>query len=103
MSYIDGGGWRLVRHVPVGNKWHKAQDQLEGTEIYGKPCGPLCSEAWSVRFDNETFDQFLFATGEYLINSNQCWKPPMESAWGNELIQSFFIRNLVTHLGFKVS
>ena len=63
-SSIDGGGWKLVRHVPAGNKWHKAQDQLKGTDMYGKPCGSTCDEEWSVPFHKEKFNQFLFATGD---------------------------------------
>ena len=61
---IDGGGWKLVRRVPSGNKWHKAKDQLRGTEVYGKPCGPTSNKEWSVKFDNIKFNQFLFATGD---------------------------------------
>merc|ERR1711962_1460490 len=61
---IDGGGWKLVRHVPAGDKWHPARDQLRGTEKYGKPCGSTCDKAWSIPFDNDKFNQFLFATGD---------------------------------------
>ena len=63
-SSIDGGGWKLVRHAPAGNRWHKATDQLRGTESYGVPCGATCDEEWSIKFDNIPFDQFLFATGD---------------------------------------
>ena len=61
---IDGGGWELVRHVPAGSKWHKATDQLRGTEVYGTPCGATGATEWSVEFDNKDFDQFMFATGD---------------------------------------
>jgi len=61
---IDGGGWKLVRHVPAGNKWHPAKDQLRGTSTYGTPCGSLCNKAWSRKFDNMIFNEFLFATGD---------------------------------------
>ena len=61
---IDGGGWTLVRHVPAGNVWHKATDQLRGTDVYGTPCGSMCKQEWSIRFDNKNFNQFLFATGD---------------------------------------
>ena len=54
----------MVRHVPAGNRWHKARDQLSGTEAYGTPCGATCAEEWSVTFDKEDFNQFLFATGD---------------------------------------
>ena len=61
---IDGGGWKLVRHVPAGGRWHKATDQLRGTEVYGSPCGATCNQEWSVKFNTEKFNQFLFATGD---------------------------------------
>ena len=63
-SKIDGGGWILVRHVPAGNSWHKATDQLKGTDVYGTPCGATCNKEWSVKFAHQQFDQFLFATGD---------------------------------------
>ena len=61
---IDGGGWKLVRHVPGGNTWHPATDSLMGTDVYGTPSGPLSKQAWSVRFEDEKFNQFLFITGK---------------------------------------
>ena len=61
---IDGGHWTLVRHVPAGGVWHKATDQLRGTDVYGTPCGPTCKQEWSIRFDNKKFNQFLFALGD---------------------------------------
>ncbi len=61
---IDGGGWTLVRHVPAGTKWHKATDQLRGTDEYGTPCGATCDNEWSIKFNKDSFDQFLFATGD---------------------------------------
>ena len=54
----------MVRHVPAGNRWHKAKDQLAGTEVYGTPCGTTCAQEWSIKFDEEDFDEFLFATGD---------------------------------------
>lgn len=62
---IDGGEWTLVRHVPTGNKWHPAKDQLRGTEAYGnQEGGPLSPWAWSINFANTQFNEFLFATGD---------------------------------------
>ena len=61
---IDGGGWKLVRHVPPGNNWYQATDQLNGSDVYGIPSGPHGSNGWSIRFDNVSFFQFLFATGD---------------------------------------
>ena len=44
---IDGGGWTLVRHVPAGNTWHKATDQLRGTDVYGSAAaGATGSSEW---------------------------------------------------------
>ena len=61
---IDGGGWRLVRHVPPGNRWHKATDNLAGTAVYGDANGGATSpHEWSIRFDSIHFDQFLLSTG----------------------------------------
>ena len=42
--------WIRVRHVPAGNAWHPATDQLNGNEVYGDPsndCFP-----WSIKFDH---------------------------------------------------
>ena len=61
---IDGGYWTLVRHVPAGHMWHKATDQLRGTDVYGTPCGGSCKQEWSSKFDKTKFNQFLFATGD---------------------------------------
>ena len=61
----DGGGWKLVRHVPPGNRWHKASDHLAGTAVYGDPTGgATSSEEWSIKFDSIPFDKFLFITGD---------------------------------------
>eukprot|EP00927_Polykrikos_kofoidii_P038438 TRINITY_DN32789_c0_g1_i1.p1 TRINITY_DN32789_c0_g1~~TRINITY_DN32789_c0_g1_i1.p1 ORF type:complete len:2073 (-),score=458.55 TRINITY_DN32789_c0_g1_i1:280-6498(-) len=67
VQLIDGGGWRLVRHVPAGTRWHPAVDRLHGTEVYGDTDGRRGdpnAPAWSIRFTEEDFDEFLFATGD---------------------------------------
>ena len=67
----SGSGWRLVRWVPPGDKWHSAVDQLRGTEEYGDPADT--NEAFSIKFHQDDFDQFLFSTGDcvkWLIASN---------------------------------
>lgn len=62
---LDGGGWVLIRHVPAGSNWHPADDQLTGTSVYGDPSeGPQSLSAWSRKFDDVAFDEFLFATGD---------------------------------------
>mmetsp|Transcript_1336 Transcript_1336/g.2673 ORF Transcript_1336/g.2673 Transcript_1336/m.2673 type:complete len:271 (-) Transcript_1336:40-852(-) len=57
-------GWKLVRHVGPGLKWHPATDQLLGTDEYGTPAGPQAAEAFSVKFDNQDFKEFMFSTGD---------------------------------------
>jgi len=61
---IDGGGWQLVRHVPQGGRWHPARDRLRGTARYGRRGNAVSPWAWSVRFHNKDFNEFLFATGD---------------------------------------
>ena len=52
-----------MRHVPsTTGKWHGATDSLRGTAKYGDPDDH--ETAWSVRFDNVQFNQFLFVTGD---------------------------------------
>mmetsp|Transcript_122259 Transcript_122259/g.280045 ORF Transcript_122259/g.280045 Transcript_122259/m.280045 type:complete len:582 (-) Transcript_122259:229-1974(-) len=58
------GGWQLVRHVGPGNSWHPATDQLTGSSVYGTPSGPTSSEAWSVKFNVDDVEEFLFSTGD---------------------------------------
>ena len=41
--------WTRVRHVPAGNTWHPAKDQLDGTEEYGSPSDD--TTAWSIKWD----------------------------------------------------
>ena len=54
-----------MRHLPPGDKWFTARDQLLGTEEYGDPAGgPQARQEWTVRFDTTPFDQFLFSTGD---------------------------------------
>ena len=56
--------WKLVRHIPSGHRWHRARDQLRGTEAYGTPCGSTCDREWTIKFHEDEFDQFLFSTGD---------------------------------------
>lgn len=59
-AHLAAGGWKLVRRVACGSAWHPARDQLRGTESYGRPG----NGTWSLRFDGEKFDEFLFTTGD---------------------------------------
>merc|ERR1712167_184288 len=63
-AQIDQGGWSLVRHVPPGDVWYKATDQLAGTDEYGTPSGPTSEDEFAVKFDNVKFTEFLLATGD---------------------------------------
>ena len=55
----------MVRHLPGGDKWHPATDDLAGTHVYGDPSKGIASaSAWSIKFDDKDFDEFLFATGD---------------------------------------
>ena len=60
-----GTGWKLVRRVKKGHKWHPATDFLRGTASYGKPGRFADSDVtWTKKFHNELFDEFLFSTGD---------------------------------------
>ena len=49
-----------MRHLHKGDiKWHPATDKLEGTSVYGDPSDD--SVAWSIKFDDIHFNQFMFA------------------------------------------
>jgi len=56
--------WKHVRHVPPGNSWHPAIDQLVGDEVYGNSVEN--GIAWSKDFESEVpdYNEFLFATGD---------------------------------------
>ena len=67
--YCPGGNvntpiWTRVRHVPAGNKFHEAIDQLNGTEEYGSPSDD--TTAWSVKWDKNLVTNFKFASGDDL-------------------------------------
>lgn len=61
---VQEGGWSLVRHVPTGNTWHRANDNLLGSETYGVPCGPTCKTAWSTRWEDLDVEELLFSSGD---------------------------------------
>jgi len=62
---ILGGGWTLVRRVKAGNTWHPATDQLMGTHVYGTYVNnPTAHATFSIAFDINHVDEFLFATGD---------------------------------------
>lgn len=56
--------WKLVRRVKAGNSWHPSSDHVRGTDVYGTPCGATDDCTFSVAFDHESFDEFMFATGD---------------------------------------
>jgi len=55
---LSGAPWRLVRHVPAGDRWHPATDDLKGTDVYGDPKN--MQEPFSIKFYQDDFNQFLF-------------------------------------------
>jgi len=59
----DTAGWKKVRHVQAGYKWHPATDQLAGTDVYGTHGG---NNNWSINFEQAVpgYDEFLFSTGD---------------------------------------
>ena len=47
--------WKLVRHVPQGNTWHPATDDLKGLDEYGDPNdldGPF-----SIKYKEDNYTQ----------------------------------------------
>ena len=58
----DGGGWVLVRRCI--NPWHAATDNLQGTDVYGTPSSETSAQSFSVSFDIDAIDEFMFATGD---------------------------------------
>jgi len=62
--YPSSQSWTQVRHVPFGNEWHPATDNLAGTDVYGDPNND--SLAWSINFKDAVpnYNQFLFASGD---------------------------------------
>ena len=64
-----GSGWKLVRRVAPGTTWHPATDNLAGSDVYGKSSEDKVSpETFSVSFEAEDFNQFLFATGDMTVS-----------------------------------
>jgi len=66
-AHLFGGEWVRVRHVPAGNVWHQATDDLAGTDVYGTE--GVDSAPWSVNFASKLpaecpYSEFLFATGD---------------------------------------
>jgi hypothetical protein len=72
LNPTGGSRWELVRRVKPGLTWHPATDNLKGTDSY---CYPTNSEycyakdaltadvTWTLPFNTETYDEFLFTTG----------------------------------------
>jgi hypothetical protein len=62
---LDLSTWTLVRRVQQGNQWHDARDFLAGTHpTYGTPCGGTDDCTFGIPFEQDDFDEFLFATGD---------------------------------------
>jgi hypothetical protein len=64
-NVINGGDWLHVRHVnSTHGSMHPATDSLAGTEEYGVPNS---NEAWTIKFHDLTYDQMLFASGDWSL------------------------------------
>ena len=52
-----------MRHLPQSSAiWYSCIDRLAGTCVIGDPSDN--TREWAVKYDHETFDQFLFATND---------------------------------------
>ena len=60
---IQKCGWKEVRSIPAQKPWHPSKDKLVGTDVYGVPYSS--DSAWSIKYDNIKFDQFMFTTGDF--------------------------------------
>jgi hypothetical protein len=50
--------------VESGSNWHPATDNLAGTDSYGTPCGGTDDCTFAKTFEQEEFNQFMFASGD---------------------------------------
>jgi hypothetical protein len=59
---IDGGNWNGIRFTPRYHpNWHKADDNLMGTAVYGiQHC---TATEWGAKFDDIEMNEFLFMEG----------------------------------------
>lgn len=78
-SELAGGCWKIVRRSDDSGTWHSADDNLRGTAVYGVP-GPKDepgSPEWSISFDPDEVDEFLFATGDedlwMVVDATEVW------------------------------
>ena len=64
-SNVVGDGWQLVRHVPASSsEWHPATDNLVGTDQYGIYSTSNDAPAFSTKYDDISYNEFLFASGD---------------------------------------
>ena len=59
-----GTGWALVRRVKSGVYWHPTNDNLIGSSVYGTPSTDQADSTWSIKYDDISFNEFLFTTGD---------------------------------------
>jgi hypothetical protein len=55
-------GWKWSRHVPKGDNWHPAKDQLHMTAVYGSPKDN--NKPWSVKRNLASIKEFLISLGD---------------------------------------
>ena len=56
-------GWTVVRSLPKDSLTWYPFEFLDGSEVSGDPLDNTI--AWGIKYDNLTFDTFLFTTGDY--------------------------------------
>ena len=68
-----------MRHVPPGETWHPATDNLLGKDVYGAYVSDLkAASVFSVAFHDTSYNEFLFATGDMSV-----WlRAPSSSVYG---------------------
>ena len=83
--FIDGGGWKLVRRVKAGGKWHPAKDHCSGKEQYGRASvNSDGADTFSLKFDGLNFDEMLFATGDaalWLVTTKEAVGGTFNGQW----------------------
>jgi hypothetical protein len=63
---FQGVQWKKVKSLPyTSTTWYSSTDNLQGTAVTGDPT--IDTAEWSVAFSTDTYDKFLFASGDFTI------------------------------------
>jgi hypothetical protein len=77
---FQGKKWKKVKSLPYDSAtWYSTTDHLKGTDVVGT--GLDDSVQWSKAFSTETYDTFLFASGDFSI-----WLQALVTEVGPEVI-----------------